>query len=304
MERRRRDRQDRPARLHRPLPDRDLDVLRERRTPPPSTGSSPPTRRARLVGPAVRQQLQRLRHVCRRLPAGVRRDHQPRVDAIQRRSATRGRTPAARSSSRTRSSTTTRTASTPTPRSTATRRPRRTAPARTTGSAPSPTPIPAGCSCTTTCTTTTTPTFRKAGNAVEGPLGTGMTVSGGATTPSWTTRSTNNGAWGVLFVPFPDNGKPDLKSDLQRHGRHADLRVRLCLRGLRQRVAAQHVQRTTASSAIRRTPTTRRSSSTPVSHVTASPATPHRRAAHPQALSSRSRRATARRPSRPASAIC
>ena len=110
------------------------------------------------LGSAVRQQLQRLRHVRRRLPAGLRRDHQPCLDAVQRPRLLGDQLRRAPSSSRTRSSTTTRTASTPTRRSTVTRRHRRTAPARTTASARSRTPIPAGCSCTTTCMTTTTPT--------------------------------------------------------------------------------------------------------------------------------------------------
>jgi hypothetical protein len=48
------------------------------------------------------------------------------------------------------------------------------------------------------------------GNASAGPLGTGMTISGGRNDTVMNNRFSNNGAWGILFVPFPDSGKPDL----------------------------------------------------------------------------------------------
>jgi hypothetical protein len=49
-----------------------------------------------------------------------------------------------------------------------------------------------------------------AGTAAAGPLGTGMTVSGGRNDTIMDNTFSNNGAWGILFVPFPDNNKPDL----------------------------------------------------------------------------------------------
>lgn len=54
------------------------------------------------------------------------------------------------------------------------------------------------------------PSTPKAGSAAAGPTGTGMTVSGG----TWDTIEHNtfedNGAWGILFVPYPDEGTPVL----------------------------------------------------------------------------------------------
>ena len=82
----------------RPLPHRHLDLLRRRDH----------RRRVRdllvelggpgLVGPALRQQLQRLGHVRRRLPAAVRHHHRPRLDGVRRPRATRGPTRAGPSS--------------------------------------------------------------------------------------------------------------------------------------------------------------------------------------------------------------
>jgi len=55
------------------------------------------------------------------------------------------------------------------------------------------------------------PNAPRAGNASNGPLGTGMTVSGGRNNTIMDNTFSNNGAWGILFAPFPDSGKPDLK---------------------------------------------------------------------------------------------
>ncbi len=46
------------------------------------------------------------------------------------------------------------------------------------------------------------------GYASAGPLGTGMTVSGGRNDTVMDNTFSNNGAWGVLFIPFPDSDKP------------------------------------------------------------------------------------------------
>jgi hypothetical protein len=51
-------------------------------------------------------------------------------------------------------------------------------------------------------------TTPKAGSAAAGPTGTGMTVSGGRWDTVMNNRFSNNGAWGVLFVPYPDSGPP------------------------------------------------------------------------------------------------
>ncbi|MGH9047054.1 MAG: hypothetical protein ACRDVW_07045 [Acidimicrobiales bacterium] len=46
------------------------------------------------------------------------------------------------------------------------------------------------------------------GYASAGPVGTGMTVSGGRHDTVMDNTFEDNGAWGVLFVPFPDHDKP------------------------------------------------------------------------------------------------
>jgi hypothetical protein len=51
------------------------------------------------------------------------------------------------------------------------------------------------------------PNVPEAGSASKGPTGTGMTLSGGKNDTVMDNRFTNNGAWGVLFVPYPD-GNP------------------------------------------------------------------------------------------------
>ncbi len=48
----------------------------------------------------------------------------------------------------------------------------------------------------------------RAGSAAAGPTGTGMTVSGGRNDTVMDNRFVDNGAWGVLFVPYPDDSKP------------------------------------------------------------------------------------------------
>ncbi len=53
------------------------------------------------------------------------------------------------------------------------------------------------------------PNVPAAGSASAGPTGTGMTISGGRNDTVMDNTFENNGAWGVLFVPFPDGGTPD-----------------------------------------------------------------------------------------------
>ena len=79
-----------------------------------------------------------------------------------------------------------------------------TRPRRRWAFAPAARPSPARSSATTTSTTTTTPTCRAAGSASLGPPGTGMVVSGGRFDTVTQNRITDNGAWGILLVPFPD----------------------------------------------------------------------------------------------------
>ena len=54
------------------------------------------------------------------------------------------------------------------------------------------------------------PNTPKAGNAAEGPTGTGMTIAGGSNDTVMNNTFRNNGAWGILFIPFPDSSTPSL----------------------------------------------------------------------------------------------
>jgi hypothetical protein len=47
-----------------------------------------------------------------------------------------------------------------------------------------------------------------AGAAAQGPVGTGMTISGGRWNTVMNNRFEHNGAWGFLFLPYPDSGTP------------------------------------------------------------------------------------------------
>jgi hypothetical protein len=53
------------------------------------------------------------------------------------------------------------------------------------------------------------PNVPQTGESSDAPTGTGMTVSGGQNDTVTGNRFENNGAWGVLFIPFPDSGTPD-----------------------------------------------------------------------------------------------
>ncbi len=52
------------------------------------------------------------------------------------------------------------------------------------------------------------PNVPAAGSAAAGPVGTGMSVSGGRNDTIINNRFVNNHAWGVIIVPYPDSGPP------------------------------------------------------------------------------------------------
>lgn len=52
------------------------------------------------------------------------------------------------------------------------------------------------------------PNVPGAGVAASGPAGTGMTITGGRDDTVMNNRFVNNGAWGVLFLPYPDTETP------------------------------------------------------------------------------------------------
>jgi hypothetical protein len=59
-----------------------------------------------------------------------------------------------------------------------------------------------------------------AGSAAAGPIGTGMTISGGRTDTVMDNTFANNGAWGILFVPYAQSGKPSLGQTCVGSGGH------------------------------------------------------------------------------------
>jgi hypothetical protein len=52
------------------------------------------------------------------------------------------------------------------------------------------------------------PNVPAAGSAAAGPVGTGMSISGGRNDTVVDNRFVNNNAWGLIVVPYPDNGPP------------------------------------------------------------------------------------------------
>ena len=62
------------------------------------------------------------------------------------------------------------------------------------------------------------PDVPQAGNAAAGPIGTGMTLSGGRNDTVMDNTFSNNGAWGTLFVPYPDSGTPSLQQKCGDYG--------------------------------------------------------------------------------------
>jgi len=59
-----------------------------------------------------------------------------------------------------------------------------------------------------------------AGSAAAGPVGTGMTISGGRYDTVMDNTITGNGAWGILFVPYAQSGKPSLGQTCKGAGGH------------------------------------------------------------------------------------
>ncbi|HWB66332.1 MAG TPA: hypothetical protein VG708_05855 [Mycobacteriales bacterium] len=52
------------------------------------------------------------------------------------------------------------------------------------------------------------PNVPKSGSAAQGPVGTGVSISGGRNDTVMDNRFVSNGAWGTIFVPYPDSGPP------------------------------------------------------------------------------------------------
>ena len=53
------------------------------------------------------------------------------------------------------------------------------------------------------------PNVPQAGNAAQGPVGTGMTLSGGENDTVMNNTFTGNNAWGLLVIPYPDSSAPE-----------------------------------------------------------------------------------------------
>ena len=63
-------------------------------------------------------------------------------------------------------------------------------------------------------------TVPAAGSAAAGPMGTGMTISGGRYDTVMDNTFANNGAWGILFVPYAQQGTPSLHQTCTGSGGH------------------------------------------------------------------------------------
>jgi hypothetical protein len=64
------------------------------------------------------------------------------------------------------------------------------------------------------------PTAPAAGSAAAGPVGTGMTISGGRFDTVMDNTISHNGAWGILFIPYAQEGKPSLHQTCTGSGGH------------------------------------------------------------------------------------
>jgi hypothetical protein len=60
------------------------------------------------------------------------------------------------------------------------------------------------------------PNTPASGRSAAGPVGTGMTVSGGCNDTVMDNTVTDNGAWGILLVPVPGQQSPRPRPDVQR----------------------------------------------------------------------------------------
>ena len=62
------------------------------------------------------------------------------------------------------------------------------------------------------------PNVPELGNAAAGPVGTGMTLSGGRNDTVMDNTFSGNGAWGFLMVPYPDSSTPSLNQSCPATG--------------------------------------------------------------------------------------
>ena len=86
------------------------------------------------------------------------------------------------------------------------------------------------------------PDVPEAGNAAAGPIGTGMTISGGRNDTVTDNVFENNGAWGTLFVPYPDTRHAVAPPEVPQLRRVRDQRARVRLRGRGRRPDGQHLR--------------------------------------------------------------
>ena len=62
------------------------------------------------------------------------------------------------------------------------------------------------------------PNTPEAGSAAAGPTGTGLTLSGGRNDTVMNNTFSNNKAWGMLMVPYPDSSKPEYGQSCTKTG--------------------------------------------------------------------------------------
>ena len=205
VERRRRQRQDRRTRLLRLLPDRDQHVLQGREDRGGVRDLLEQLGR-RHLGSELREQLQRLGLLHRRLPAGLPPDDQQRVGRVQRARVLGlelGRLDADRELALRQQRGRVRHQQPERRRALAAER---GCPA---GVAP---PVAGAPSCWVLSHNmfddNNNPNVPAAGSAAAGPVGTGMSLSGGRNDTVMDNLFENNGAWGQITIPYLDSGKP------------------------------------------------------------------------------------------------
>ena len=191
-----------------------------------------------LIAAHLREQHGRLELLHRRLP-GLQHRARPRARRGQRARLLGHELRRPPASSRTRSGTTTRPASSPTARTTTTPRRRRTAllPGQSSRRRTRAAIVHAQLRARQQQPERARPRARRR-RARSAPA---SSIAGGRYDTVADNRFVNNGAWGILTVPYPDTETPP--TDVALPGRHANARSpALLLRRLGQRDRRQHVQ--------------------------------------------------------------
>ena len=146
------------------------------------------------------------------------------------------------------------------------------------------------------------PNAPSSGGAAGGPVGTGMTVSGGTFDTVMDNRFVNNGAWEALFIPYADSNPPSNGQTCTGIGGH-EVQPFGCVLDPKGNAMIGNTFTNNGFLAIRPTPTLVRSRSSPESHSTATGTTRRQRAV-PLRISKRRNRSVRGPPASPPRACC